>query len=182
MSNDSEVIELSHKEFLRIDRDYEKSAKVASLVYVKPDTKGITRIKKGKGFTYIYDEKPLNGKDQIERIKKLAIPPAWTNVWICPHANGHIQATGLDMRQRKQYRYHPLWNALRDETKFHRLYEFGKALPKIRGRVEEDYKKKELCQEKVLALVVSLMEDRKSTRLNSSHVEISYAVFCLKKK
>ena len=96
----AEVIELSHKEFLRIDRDYEKAAKVASLVYVRPDSPGIVRVKKGQGFTYIYDEKPLKGKDQIERIKKLAIPPAWTNVWICPLPNGHIQATGFDMRQR----------------------------------------------------------------------------------
>jgi DNA topoisomerase-1 len=176
--NTTEVIELSHKEFLRIDRDYEKAAKVASLVYVRSDTKGITRIKKGKGFTYIYDDKPLTGKDQIERIKKLAIPPAWTNVWICPLANGHIQATGLDMRQRKQYRYHPLWNALRDETKFHRLYEFGKALPKIRARVEEDYKKKELCQEKVLALVVSLME-RTYIRIGNSGYEKMYGSYGL---
>ena len=123
MTNQPEIIELSHKEFLRIDRDYEKAAKVADLVYVTSGSKGIERIKKGKGFTYIYDNKPLKGKEQIERIRKLAIPPAWTNVWICPLANGHIQATGLDMRQRKQYRYHPLWNALRDKTKFHRLYE-----------------------------------------------------------
>ena len=177
-NNNSDVIELSHKEFLRIDRDYEKAAKVASLVYVKLDSKGIARIKKGKGFTYIYDDKPLTGKDQIERIRKLAIPPAWTNVWICPLANGHIQATGLDMRQRKQYRYHPLWNALRDETKFHRLYEFGKALPKIRARVEEDYKKKELCQEKVLALVVSLME-RTYIRIGNSGYEKMYGSYGL---
>lgn len=174
----AEVIELSHKEFLRIDRDYEKAAKVASLVYVRPDSPGILRIKKGKGFTYIYDEKPLKGKDQIERIKKLAIPPAWTNVWICALPNGHIQATGLDMRQRKQYRYHPLWNSLRDETKFHRLYEFGKALPKIRARVEEDYKKKELCQEKVLALVVSLME-RTYIRIGNSGYEKLYGSYGL---
>ena len=120
-ANGSEVIELSHKEFLHIDRDYEKAARVAALVYVKSDSKGISRVKKGKGFTYFYDDKPLKGKEQIERIKKLVIPPAWTNVWICPLPNGHIQATGLDIRQRKQYRYHPLWNSLRDETKFHRL-------------------------------------------------------------
>ena len=177
-ANGTEVIELSHKEFLRIDRDYEKAAEAAALVYVKPDSKGIERIKKGKGFTYIYDDKPLKGKDQIERIKKLAIPPAWTNVWICPLPNGHIQATGLDLRQRKQYRYHPLWNSLRDETKFHRLYEFGKALPKIRARVEEDYKKRELCLEKVLALVVSLME-RTYIRIGNSGYEKMYGSYGL---
>src|SRR5688572_10486868 len=177
-AKDTEVIELSHKEFLRIDRDYEKAAEVAALVYVRTDLKGISRIKKGKGFTYIYDDKPLKGKDQIERIKKLAIPPAWTNVWICPLSNGHIQATGLDLRQRKQYRYHPLWNSLRDETKFHRLYEFGKALPKIRARVEEDYKKKDLCLEKVLALVVSLME-RTYIRIGNSGYEKMYGSYGL---
>jgi DNA topoisomerase I len=174
----TDVIELSHKEFLRIDRDYEKAAEIAALVYVRPDSKGISRIRKGKGFAYIYDDEPLKGKEQIERIKKLAIPPSWTNVWICPLPNGHIQATGLDLRQRKQYRYHPLWNALRDMTKFHRLYEFGKALPKIRARVEEDYKRKELCQEKVLALVVSLME-RTYIRIGSSGYEKMYGSYGL---
>lgn len=173
-----EIIELSHKEFLRIDRDYEKAAKVADLVYVTSDAAGIQRLKKGKGFTYIYDNKPLHGKAQLERIRKLAIPPAWTNVWICPMENGHIQATGLDLRHRKQYRYHPIWNALRDKTKFHRLYEFGKALPKIRAKVEEDYKKKELVQQKVLALVVSLME-RTYIRVGNSGYEKLYGSYGL---
>ena len=106
------------------------------------------------------------------------IPPAWTSVWICPFANGHIQATGLDLRGRKQYRYHPLWNALRDQTKFHRLYEFGKALPKIRQKVEEDFKKKGLCQEKVMALVVSLME-RTYIRIGNSGYEKLYGSYGL---
>lgn len=175
---EAEVIELSHKEFLRIDRDYEKSAEVVSLVYVNVNTGGITRLKKGKGFAYIYEGKPLKTKEQIARIKKLAIPPAWTNVWICPLDNGHIQAAGLDMRQRKQYRYHPLWNMLRDQTKFHRLYEFGKVLPKIRERVEEDIAKKELSQEKVLALIVSLME-RTYIRIGNSGYEKLYGSYGL---
>ena len=115
------LIELSHKEFLKIDRDYSKAAEVADLVYVTDKDPGINRVKKGKGFTYIYDNKPLKDKAQEERIRKLAIPPAWTNVWICPKDNGHIQATGFDIRQRKQYRYHQLWHVLRNETKFHRL-------------------------------------------------------------
>ncbi len=174
----TEIIELSHKEFLRIDRDYEKAAKVADLFYVTSDANGIQRIKKGNGFTYIYDSKPLRGKQQLERIRKLAIPPAWTNVWICPQENGHIQATGFDLRQRKQYRYHPIWNALRDKTKFHRLYEFGKALPKIRAKIESDYKKKELVQEKVLALVVSLME-RTYIRVGNSGYEKMYGSYGL---
>jgi DNA topoisomerase-1 len=177
-SNGTEVIELSHKEFLRIDRDYQKTAEVADLVYVNVNSKGIERLKKGKGFTYIYDDKPLKGAEQIKRIKKLAIPPAWTNVWICPLPNGHIQATGFDLRKRKQYRYHALWNALRDETKFHRLYEFGKALPDIRSRVEKDYSKNGLSQEKVLALVVSLME-RTYIRIGNSGYEKLYGSYGL---
>lgn len=177
-AGEPEVIALSHKEFLQIHRDYEKAAEIAALVYVNVQSKGILRIKKGKGFTYIYDEKPLKGKNEIERIRKLAIPPAWTSVWICPLPNGHIQATGLDLRQRKQYRYHPLWSSVRDETKFHRLYEFGKVLPKLRTRVEEDLAKKELCQEKVLALVVSLME-RTYIRIGNSGYEKLYGSYGL---
>ena len=98
------VIELSHKEFLKIDKDYSEAAKVADLIYVNDKEPGINRLKKGKGFVYIYDSKPLKDKAQIERIRKLVIPPAWTNVWICPNEDGHIQATGFDIRGRKQYR------------------------------------------------------------------------------
>jgi len=173
-----EVVSLSHKEFIRIDRDYEKTAEIASLVYVDLRTPGITRLKKGKGFTYIYDEKPLNGEAEIARIKKLAIPPAWTNVWICPLPNGHIQATGFDLRNRKQYRYHSLWNALRDETKFHHMYEFGKALPTLRAKLETDLSRKELDQDKVLALVVSLME-RTYIRIGNSGYEKLYGSYGL---
>jgi DNA topoisomerase-1 len=170
--------ELTHKEFLRIDRDYQKAAEIADLVYVNVNSNGITRLKKGKGYTYSYQGKTVKDKDHLERIRKLVIPPAWTNVWICTVANGHIQVTGLDLRGRKQYRYHPLWNALRDETKFHRLYEFGKVLPRIRTKVEEDFKKKELCQEKVLALVVSLME-RTYIRIGNSGYEKLYGSYGL---
>jgi len=175
---ESESFELSHKEFLKIDRDYEKAAKVADLVYVKVSDPGITRVKKGKGFSYLLNGKVVQDREQLERIRKLVIPPAWQNVWICALPNGHIQATGLDLRQRKQYRYHPLWNALRDETKFHRLYEFGKALPAIRARVEADMKKKELCLERVLALVVSLME-RTYIRIGNSGYEKLYGSYGL---
>ncbi|HEY6955590.1 MAG TPA: DNA topoisomerase IB [Flavisolibacter sp.] len=164
------VIELSHKEFLKIDRDYNKAAKVADLVYVNDKEPGINRLKKGKGFVYIYDEKPLKKKEEIERIRKLAIPPAWTNVWICRDSHGHIQATGFDIRGRKQYRYHSMWNVLRNETKFHRLYEFGKVLPSIRLKLEEDLAKKELTEDKVLATVVSLME-RTSIRIGNEEYE-----------
>ena len=132
------LIALSHKEFLKVDRDYEKAALAAHLIYVSDRQPGILRLKTGKGFTYLLENKPVKEKEQIDRIRKLVIPPAWTNVWICANEKGHIQATGLDLRKRKQYRYHPLWNSLRNETKFHRLYEFGKALPSLRAKIDED--------------------------------------------
>lgn len=174
----TELLDLTHREFLRIDRDYEKAAEIADLVYVNVNSEGITRIKKGKGYAYIFRSKSITDQKETERIKKLAIPPSWTRVWICPRVNGHIQATGLDLRQRKQYRYHRLWNTLREETKFHRLYEFGKALPRIRAKVEEDLKKKELCLEKVLAVVVSLME-RTYIRIGNSGYEKLYGSYGL---
>ena len=172
------VIELSHKEFLKIDKDYNKAAKVADLVYVNDKEQGINRLKKGKGFVYVYDNKPLKDKAEIERIRKLAIPPAWTNVWICPSGDGHIQATGFDIRGRKQYRYHAMWNTLRNETKFHRLYEFGKILPSVRLKLEEDLSKKELNEEKVLATVVSLME-RTYIRIGNDDYEKLYGSYGL---
>ena len=174
----SEVVKLSHKEFLKLDRDYSKAAKAADLLYVNDKTPGIQRVKKGKSFTYIYDNKPLKDPGEIQRIKKLAIPPAWTNVWICPKANGHIQATGFDIRNRKQYKYHALWHVLRNETKFHRLYEFGKLLPSLRIKLEEDFSKKELCEEKVMATVVSLME-RTYIRIGNNDYEKMYGSYGL---
>jgi DNA topoisomerase-1 len=173
-----QVIELSHKEFLKIDKDYTKAAKVADLVYVNDKSAGIRRLKKGKGFVYIYDNKPLKDKKELERIRKLAIPPAWTNVWICSRANGHIQATGFDARGRKQYRYHQIWHLLRNETKFHHLYEFGKLLPTMRLKLEEDLAKKELCEEKVIATVISLME-RTYIRIGNDDYEKLYGSYGL---
>ena len=172
------ITQLSHHEFLSIDRDYRKAAKAAELVYVNDGQPGIKRLKKGTGFTYIYDDKPVKGAGEIKRIRKLAIPPAWTNVWICSRENGHIQATGLDAMHRKQYRYHPLWEVLRNQTKFHRLYEFGKVLPALRLKIEEGLTKKELCEEKVLAAVVSLME-RTFIRIGNSGYEKLYGSFGL---
>src|SRR6478672_7508875 len=119
-------LEISYKELLRIDKNYRKAASVIHLVYVHDSQPGITRMKKGKGFAYFFENKPVKNKKDIERIKKLVIPPAWENVWICATENGHLQATGLDVKQRKQYLYHALWQQLRNETKFHRLCEFGK--------------------------------------------------------
>lgn len=172
------TIELSHKEFLRLDKDYIRAAKAADLTYVSDKDPGINRLRKGKGFVYIYDSKPLKDKAQLERIRKLAIPPAWTNVWICSRENGHIQATGFDLRKRKQYRYHQLWTILRNETKFHRLYEFGKLLPSMRLKMEEDLAKKEHSEEKVIATVISLME-RTYIRIGNDDYEKLYGSYGL---
>jgi DNA topoisomerase-1 len=173
-----ELVELSHKEFLKIDKDYSKTAKLADLRYVNDKEPGINRIKKGKSFTYIYDGKSLKGEAELERIKKMAIPPAWTNVWICHNAAGHIQATGFDLRGRKQYRYHPQWYEVRNATKFHHLYEFGKLLPTLRLKIEEDLAKKEIGEEKVIATVISLME-RTYIRVGNNDYEKLYGSYGL---
>ncbi len=135
------------------------AAKAAGLRYTTDALPGIKRVKRGKSFAYLAaDGKPIADKAEIARLKSLAIPPAYTDVWICPQANGHLQATGRDARGRKQYRYHPRWRAVRDETKFDRMVEFAKALPTIRAAVARDIAKPGLPREKVLATVVSLLE------------------------
>lgn len=173
-----ELTTLSHKEYLKIDKDYIKAAKAADLIYVSDKDVGISREKKGDHFSYYFKVKPLKDKATLLRIKKLAIPPAWTTVWICANESGHIQATGFDVKGRKQYRYHPQWQTVRNETKFHRLYEFGKLLPSIRLKVEEDLSKKELLEEKVLATVVSLME-RTYIRIGNDDYEKLYGSYGL---
>jgi DNA topoisomerase-1 len=175
---------LTHKELLQADHDHERAASAAHLLYVSDSKPGISRVKKGKGYCYLLAGKPIRDKIELQRIRGLVIPPAWTNVWICPVANGHIQATGLDLRRRKQYRYHSLWNSLRNETKFHRLYEFGKALPALREKMKADSGQKELNREKVLATVLNLME-RTYIRVGSNEYERtngSYGLTTLKDK
>jgi DNA topoisomerase-1 len=173
---DSQLIKLSHKEILKIDRDYEKIAQTVKLVYVNDQMSGIQRVKKGKGFIYLDGNKKVSDAGVLERIRKLVIPPAWTRVWICKRENGHIQVTGYDIRNRKQYRYHPLWNAARSETKYHRIYAFGKVLPAIRLRLEEDLSLRTLCQQKVLATVISLME-RTYIRIGNEDYEKLYGSY-----
>ena len=134
-------------------------AKAARLRYVTDTKPGIQRKGSGKGFTYIgVDGQPIKDKAERERIARIGIPPAWTDVWISPYPNGHILATGRDDKGRKQYRYHPEWNAIRNETKFSRMLEFGKALPKIREMTEKHIKEPALTRQKVLAAVVRLLE------------------------
>jgi DNA topoisomerase-1 len=136
-----------------------ESAQAAGLRYVSDTQPGIRRKKAGKGFTYVGpDGKTIRNPQELTRIRALAIPPAYTDVWICPSPNGHIQATGRDARGRKQYRYHPKWREVRDETKFGRMLVFSEALPKIRQGVERDLSLPGLSRHKVLATVVRLLE------------------------
>jgi DNA topoisomerase I len=136
------------------------SAKSAGLRYVSHHHAGISRIKTRTGFRYVGpDGKPVRDEAVLARIKALAIPPAWTKVWICADANGHLQATGRDARQRKQYRYHPRWRHVRDEVKFERMLSFGRALPDIRQRVDSALRLPGLPREKMLATVVYLLEN-----------------------
>jgi len=175
---EEEVIQLTHKEHLKIQSDPKKAAKAVDLRYVSDAEPGISRVKKGKSFAYTFGGKPLRNKAEIERIRKLVLPPAWTKVWICRYPNGHLQATGIDALGRKQYKYHVLWQKLRNETKFHRLLEFGKALPAIRLQVEKDICKKELTERKVLATIVSLME-RTFIRIGNESYEKMYGSYGL---
>lgn len=140
-------------------RDPVESAQAAGLRYVSDTTPGIRRKRSGSGFKYVApDGKAIKDAAEISRIRSLAIPPAYTDVWISPAANGHIQATGRDARGRKQYRYHPKWREKRDETKFGRVLAFSEALPRIRAQVERDLGKSGLPREKVLATVVRLLD------------------------
>ena len=139
--------------------DPREAARAAGLRYVTDTRPGITRHARGEGFFYRdASGEPVRDEAVLERIRSLAIPPAYTDVWICPYPNGHIQATGRDARGRKQYRYHPRWRETRDATKYEHMAEFAAALPAIRARVAEDLQRKELCREKVLATVVRLLE------------------------
>jgi DNA topoisomerase-1 len=136
-----------------------EAAKAAGLRYTTDAIPGIRRVKRGKHFAFVAsDGKPITDKNEIARIKSLAVPPAYTDVWICPIPNGHLQATGRDARGRKQYRYHKRWREVRDETKFDRMIEFAKALPSIREAVTHDIALPGMPRDKVLATIVSLME------------------------
>ena len=163
---------------------------VPGLRYVTDAMSGIRRRRAGRGFAYVDAEgRPVKDAETLNRIRALAIPPAWTDVWICPVPTGHLQATGRDARGRKQYRYHNRWRSVRDETKFERLADFGLALTPIRRRVDRDLRIPDLTREKVLATVVRLMDvafarvgnleyarDNKSfglTTLRNRHVEVN---------
>jgi DNA topoisomerase I len=152
--------------------DPEGSAKAAGLRYVIDSAPGIARHRVGNGFRYAIEGKVIRDPTVLARIRSLAIPPAWREVWICPHDNGHLQATGRDARGRKQYRYHARWREVRDETKYGRMAAFAKALPRIRRRVRSDLALPGLPRDKVLATVVRLLE---TTRMRVGNEEYARA-------
>jgi len=141
-----------------IETEDRASARAAGLRYANDRRPGITRRRSGKGFAYRRPDGSAVDAPTRERIRALAIPPAWTDVWICPDPAGHLQATGRDARRRKQYRYHARWRSHRDEAKFEQLLDLSRVLPRIRARCDRDLAKPGLSREKVLAAVVRLLE------------------------
>jgi DNA topoisomerase-1 len=139
--------------------DAEASAAAARLRHVTDAVPGMRRERRRGGFRYIRpDGRPVHDLPTLGRIKRLAIPPAWTDVWICADPHGHVQAVGRDAKGRKQYRYHPRWRAVRDETKYARMVAFARALPAIRSRVARDLELRGLPRERILATVVRLLD------------------------
>ena len=165
--------------------DPRDAAESAGLRYVSDEQPGIRRRKAGKGFTYV---KPggskVDDEATLKRIRTLAVPPAWTDVWICPHANGHIQATGRDAKGRKQYRYHARFREVRDGTKYEHMMAFAQALPAIRAKLKEHMALRGLPREKVLATVVHLLESTLIRVGNDDYVKQnkSYGLTTLRNK
>jgi DNA topoisomerase-1 len=172
------VPSLNKQKIKRIGKDPVKAAKAVDLIYVSDSQPGILRVRNAKNFDYVFNNRKIKSKKELDRIKSLVIPPAWEDVWICALANGHLQVTGKDALKRKQYRYHPAWNALRNHTKFFKMTAFGKALPAIRLQVEKDLALPALSQRKVLAAIVSLMQ-RTNIRVGNSMYEKLYGSFGL---
>jgi DNA topoisomerase I len=132
---------------------------VPRLRHVDCSTPGIRRVRRGRGFSYLEEDgTAIADREVIERIRALAIPPAWEDVWICPHPRGHIQATGLDAAGRKQYRYHDAWRERQDQLKFERMLEFARALPRLRTSLDADLARRGLVRVRVLACAVRLLD------------------------
>jgi DNA topoisomerase-1 len=175
---EEQISQIPKRQIKRLIKDPVKTAEAVNLIYVNDNDLGIRRVRKGTTFEYFIDDKKIVDEDELLRIKKLVIPPAWENVRICSNVNGHLQVTGIDVRGRKQYKYHPAWNILRNHTKFYRLHDFGKCLPAMRLRLEKDLALPELPLQKVLATVVSLME-RTSIRIGNESYEKIYGSYGL---
>jgi DNA topoisomerase-1 len=171
-------LKLTRRKIKTIVQDPVKSAKAVNLVYVSDKQLGIKRVKANDTFIYKLEKRTIKDEVTLARIKKLALPPVWEDVWICTSENGHLQATGIDSKGRKQYKYHSNWNQVRNQTKFYRMYEFAKILPSIRLQLEKDLAKTDLTHDKVLAAIVSLME-RTPIRVGNSNYEKQYGSYGL---
>lgn len=178
MVETAEIVRLEKKLLKAITNDVNKTAEAAGLIYVSCNDPGFNRLRNGEGFYYVDGKRKIHDRQHLDRIKKLVLPPAWENVWICKYHNGHLQATGIDKRGRKQYKYHPSWMHVRNHTKFYRLREFGEKLPMIRSALERDLALKGYPQNKVLAAMVSLME-RVNIRVGNAFYEKLYGSFGL---
>ena len=178
MAGNEQAINIKKGKLKKLARDPVATAKAVQLVYVNPTEEGIRRLRTGKGFSYRFRDRPVKDKADLQRIRSLVLPPAWEDVWICTLENGHLQATGKDIKNRKQYRYHPSWNEFRNTTKFYRMLELGKVLPTIRKRVQKDLALPGLPKNKVLAVVISLME-KTGIRIGSEFYEKLYGSFGL---
>lgn len=171
-----EAPNLAPRTLRRLVHDHVGTATASGLVYVRSTAKGIARQRSGKGFTYRNNGSTVRDRATLDRIRALAIPPAWTDVWICPDPNGHVQATGRDVKGRKQYRYHAAWSSVRGSTKFIHALEFGTKLPALRAHLQQDLSLPGMPREKVLAAVVSIMDHTQIrvgheayTKQNGSH-------------
>ncbi|MCO4294638.1 DNA topoisomerase IB [Solitalea sp. MAHUQ-68] len=179
-------------------KELKAEARSMQLVYVSSDLPGYSRVIKGKS-TLFYDtnNKVIKDPEILNRLHGLVLPPAWTNLWICTQANGHLQAIGIDQKGRKQYRYHSSWSLKRNERKHNRMLEFGEAIPSLRKQIEKDLRKKTFTKEKVVALALKMLENtlirigntfytkqygsfglttlkNKHIKVNGSHLKISF--------
>jgi DNA topoisomerase-1 len=149
------------------------AATEAGLVYVSDTMAGIRRVRRGLDFSYVHsDARPVTDPEVLQRIARLAVPPAYESVWICKNPSGHLQATGRDARGRKQYRYHAKWRVARDDSKFERMLAFGEALPRLRRRLSRDLSLQGLPRDKVLAIIVSILD---ATRVRIGNAEYARA-------
>ncbi len=177
-------IVIHRKRLAKLALDTKSSARAVSLVYVSDSGEGIVRSREGDTFVYYKGRKKVINKTTLQRIRSLVLPPTWERVWICAMPDGHLQATGYDAKGRKQYKYHPLWVAMRNQAKFSHMYEFGQALPVIREAVKKGLRQKELNLQKVLAAIVAVMQHT-SVRIGNSSYEKengSYGLTTLKDK
>ncbi|WBL23562.1 DNA topoisomerase IB [Zunongwangia sp. HRR-M8] len=165
---------LSGEDINVILEEPKEAAKLANLIYVSEHHLSISRKKAGRGFSYLKDDAKIKDKRTIKRIKELVIPPAWTSVRISKFDNGHLQAVGRDEKNRKQYIYHQMWSKIKNESKFFKMTAFGKKLPKIRKKVNQDLELLGMCKQKVLALIIRLMEE--------THIRIGNDYYAQKNK